>query len=181
MNLTPQEIRLSMFHSAFYVLLLRVNMDNRWRRLIDQLEPDLHMRDVEVLLRGVALWKHGTNYKPSMVRFLNGFSRIAQAYSTEDLEGISGCLEWFLDANIDVDPAAYMRGPKFSQPVFESIFAAAALLSDDGRDFALTTEIINNIKSDPDFVRFSTQKTTDTTNVLGRRSRAWELMERAIE
>jgi len=50
MNLTPPEIRTSLYHSDFYDMLYRINLDTRWRRLVGSPEPDLHMKDVEILL-----------------------------------------------------------------------------------------------------------------------------------
>ena len=55
-NLRPQEIRTSMYHSDFYMMLYRVNAENReWRRLVGSSDPDLHMKDIEILLRGFAM------------------------------------------------------------------------------------------------------------------------------
>ena len=70
-NLRPQEIRTSMYHSDFYDMLYRVNQDKRWRSLLQDEEPDIHMKDIEVLLRGFAMLIEGRKYAPSLVRFLN--------------------------------------------------------------------------------------------------------------
>ena len=43
-------------------------------QLLDAQEADLHMRDVEILLRSFAMLIDGDQYKPSMVKFLNAFS-----------------------------------------------------------------------------------------------------------
>ncbi len=74
-NLKPQEIRTSMYHSPFYDILYRENSNATWRRLLGNAEPDLHMKDVEILLRGFAMLIDGHNYTPSMVKFLNQFSK----------------------------------------------------------------------------------------------------------
>ncbi len=53
--LRPQEIRASMYHSDFYDMLSRINAErSEWRRLLPAEAPDLHMKDVEILLRGFA-------------------------------------------------------------------------------------------------------------------------------
>ena len=72
--LTPQEIRTSLYHSKFYDLLYQLNARPEWQRLLGVTESDLHMKDVEVLLRGFALLIDGARYSPSMVKFLNTFS-----------------------------------------------------------------------------------------------------------
>jgi len=68
-NLTPQEIRTSMYHSSFYDMLYRENSRPAWRHLLGNQEPDLHMKDIEILLRGFAMLVDGHIYAPSMVRF----------------------------------------------------------------------------------------------------------------
>src|SRR6185503_2392425 len=50
-NLKPQEIRTSMYHSPFYEMLYRANSRPTWRMLLSAPDPDLHMKDVEILLR----------------------------------------------------------------------------------------------------------------------------------
>ena len=54
-NLRPQEIRASMYHSDFYEMLHRINLLPSWRRFLQVTDPDLHMKDVEILLRGFAM------------------------------------------------------------------------------------------------------------------------------
>ncbi len=63
-NLRPQEIRMSLYHSDFYDMLYRVNTNKSWRRLTGLMEPDLHMKDIEFLLRGFAMLVWGTNTTP---------------------------------------------------------------------------------------------------------------------
>src|SRR6266481_2962408 len=80
-NLRPQEIRGSLYHSSFYDMLYRVNLEPAWRALVQMPDPDLHMKDVEVLLRGFAMLMKGAEYAPSMNKFLNRFSRFSQSFS----------------------------------------------------------------------------------------------------
>jgi len=46
MNLTAQEIRLSLYHSDFYETLTHLNMEDGWRRMLGTVNPDLHLKDV---------------------------------------------------------------------------------------------------------------------------------------
>ncbi len=67
-NLRPQEIRTSMYHSGFFEMLYRINRLTGWREMIQADEPDIHMKDVEVLLRGFAMLIDGISYAPSMAQ-----------------------------------------------------------------------------------------------------------------
>lgn len=175
-NLTPQEIRLSLYHSKFYDLLFRLNLNGKWRRLLDQPESDVHMRDIEVLLRAIAVWQEGLNYKPSMVRFLNRFSRDAQKLDDAKLNEIESTFEWFINATEDLDPNSLRRQSKFSGPLFEAIFAASCSLKDEGVAPTLTSATVTAVKSDAHFKNYTQSKTTATTSVLGRRKRAIEII-----
>src|SRR5258706_733455 len=62
-NLTPQEIRSSLYHSKFYEMLSRLNTLPESRRILQMPELDLHMKDVEILVRGFAILVDGQNYK----------------------------------------------------------------------------------------------------------------------
>lgn len=168
-NLTPQEIRASLYHSPFYDLLFRLNMDSRWRRLLDQDEPDLHMRDIEVLLRGIALWQRGAQYAPSMVRFLNEFSKSAQGWDLEAVQSFGQEIGRFLDAVKDVPPTAFQtRQGKFSVPLFDAVFPAVTKRAGMDAGFRLQEEHVTAVATHEDFANYSLKQTTNTVNVKGR-------------
>jgi hypothetical protein len=52
-NLKPLEIRASLYHSEFYEMLNRINKESAWRELLSKKEQDIHMKDIEILLRGL--------------------------------------------------------------------------------------------------------------------------------
>jgi hypothetical protein len=170
-NLTPQEIRLSLFHSKLYELLFRLNLQPGWRRILDQPEPDLHMRDIEIMLRSIALWIDGATYAPSMVQFLNRFSRRAQVFTEDDLKRIEAGFMWFLEAAKDVAPTALKRQARFSIPLFEALFSGAMKLHDASEPFMLSTEIVESLRHDAEMSKYSSQKTTDASNVRNRRQK----------
>lgn len=169
-NLTPQEIRSSLNHSPFYDELFRINMDPRWRRLLDQAEPDLHMRDIEVLLRGIALWKNGDDaYAPSMVKFLNNFSKSAQGYDEATVEKLAAEVGRCLDAMSAVSPDVFKtRQGRFSLPLFDAVFPAVAQVAQRTPSFRLEDHQVTRVAGDQEFQSFSQDQTTNTVNVKGR-------------
>jgi uncharacterized protein DUF262 len=175
--LTPQEIRLSLYHSDFYDQIFQINLRDEWRALLGQPEPDLHMRDIETLLRAIAVWQIGADYKSSMVKFLNRFSREAKSYSERKLDSIYSGIDWFLSSTPRSTGSALRTGQsRFSVPLFESVFAAACTLHDSGKDVSITPEIVEKIKHDPDFQIHAREQTTHVSNVLGRRRRAMQIL-----
>jgi hypothetical protein len=168
-NLTPQEIRASLYHSPFYSMLFELNMDPRWRRLLGQQEPDLHVRDIEILLRALGLAYHSDTYKSSMARFLNEFSKEAQRYSQARVAEVRGIVEWFLSLCDELPRTAfYSRAGKFSVPLFEAIFAAAVSFRELAGRQRIGQDTIEAVRNDPDFLSHSETQSTNTVNVQGR-------------
>jgi uncharacterized protein with ParB-like and HNH nuclease domain len=181
MNLKPQEIRTSLYHSKFYELLYRLNGDMRWRKLLGISEPDLHMKDVEVLLRGVAMLVEGEKYSPSMVKFLNNFSRKSKATTDEQNQYLERLFQSFLKncESLGERPFHGRKTSKFNISLFEAVFAVQCGPAFKRRDANI--EPFNNVrfdalKDDSDFAKASLEKTTSTTNVKFRLSRAKEFL-----
>lgn len=170
MNLTPQEIRGSLYHSRFYEMLHRVNLLAGWRRLLQMVEPDVHMKDIEFLLRGFAMLLEGRQYKPSLSRFLNMFSKKAKGYEPE----LTGYLEDLFGAFVQTcaalpDDIFFSRRTKrFSLALYEAAFTVAcegALEAKRLGPRTLSAERIRVLDEDPEFVEASTKASADKTNV----------------
>lgn len=179
-NLTPQEIRTSLYHSAFYDLLYRLNTAHAWRRTIGDPYPDLRLRDVELLLRAHAMLLRGDDYRPSMTRFLNQFSKDMKSVAAERLELMQRLFDAFLDAAADLPSGTFGTGAKrINVSVFEAVFAACCQTgfeSGSGNVEPLQLNRIQTLKGDPDFIAASTARTTDKANVAVRLSKARQIL-----
>ncbi|MEA3324547.1 MAG: DUF262 domain-containing protein [Euryarchaeota archaeon] len=180
MNLTPQEIRTSLYHSDFYDLLYRINLDTRWRRLIGSPEPDLHMKDVEILLRGFAMLVGGDNYKPSMVKFLNKFSNDAKSFSEQKVKHLENLFDSFLNSCQNLDEQAFTgKTNRINISIYEAVFTAVCGASYDEKSLnvpSITTEQLNTLKNDEDVKNATISKTSSKTNVETRLRRAREII-----
>lgn len=172
-NLKPQEIRTSMYHSNFYEMLYRSNSKPLWRRLLANQDPDLHMKDVEVLLRGFALLIDGANYAPSMVKFLNQFSRKARGHTDEQNFFLASLLDSFLDGCSALPENAFLnkKSRRFNVALFEAAFVAACsapFAEKRGLNAKLHTDRLTELENDPEFVAAMLEGTTQTKNVKAR-------------
>jgi uncharacterized protein with ParB-like and HNH nuclease domain len=180
-NLKPQEIRTSMYHSNFYEVLYRMNSDPRWRRLLGNKDPDLHMKDVEVLLRGFALLIDREKYAPSMVKFLNQFSRKARAHTPDQNQYLSALLDSFLGASASLADDALLnkKSGRFNVALFEGAFVAACTAPfAEKRMLAaqLSPARLAELESDTQFLDAMLEGTTQTKNVKGRLVRAIQIL-----
>jgi len=180
-NLRPQEIRTSMYHSGFYNMLYRVNQDQRWRKLLKDGEPDIHMKDIEVLLRGFAMLIEGRKYAPSLVRFLNQFSRKSETSTDDQNLYLEKLFLSFLDACKDLPDDAFInvRNSRFNMALFEATFSATCKDAFANRRVLIGTVNSNELRKlaeDTKFLDASFEGTTRTANVSIRLNRAEELL-----
>lgn len=181
-NLYPQEIRASLYHSPFYEMLGRINMNHKWRSLLKMSEPDLHMKDIELLLRGFAMLVDGENYAPSLPKFLNGFSKKSRKNTSEQNEYLEKLFQSFLDqcSILPQDPFIRKRNGRFNVALFEAVFVGICkpIFKQQGLlKQPLHIEKIQRLESDTDFIKASTEGTTKTLNVEIRFARAQEILD----
>ena len=178
-NLTPQEIRTSLYHSEFYRCLYRLNTDERWRRLLGAPDPDLHLRDVELLLRAFAMLIRGDRYTPSMTRFLNRFSKDMRKAPGTELARLSSVFDQFLHAAEHLPLGSFgTRGKRVNVSIFEAVFAACCekAYRAEGAVVPLSEVTMTAVKEDKDFSAASTVRTADRQQVARRLLRARELL-----
>jgi uncharacterized protein with ParB-like and HNH nuclease domain len=180
-NLKPQEIRTSMYHSPFYDVLYKANSHLEWRRLINIEDPDLHMKDVEALLRALAMLIDGHNYAPSMVKFLNQFSRKSKNNTKEQNTYLSELLDDFFESCEELPDDAFLnkKNGRFNVALFEAAFAATCLNAFKEKrllDDYLESEDLQKLEEDNQFQSALVEGTTQTKNVELRLHRANELI-----
>ena len=180
-NLRPQEIRTSMYHSDFYTMLYRINAEDiTWRRLLGSSDPDLHMKDIEILLRGFAMLVDRDKYASSMVRFLNQFSFNCRSLSSEKNEYLERLLSSFLKSCAALPDDVFMtkRG-RFNVALYEAVFTVAckkAFADESTVAGKLWAREIRKLSTDEYFLAAALQGTTQKANVEKRLDRAQVLI-----
>lgn len=180
-NLTPQEIRVSLYHSKFYTMLDRINQQPKWRMLVGQEETDLHVKDVEILLRAFAMLWYGADYKPSMTRFLNMSSRRFKSLKDEDILYCEKLFLSFLEACSELNGKSFISrlGTRFNISTFEAVFVALTYKPFSKHELVSTkinVENLESLKADLDFVGATQISTASSANVALRKKRAADLL-----
>jgi uncharacterized protein with ParB-like and HNH nuclease domain len=180
-NLRPQEIRTSMYHSKFYDMLYKINQDKRWRCFLPTSEPDIHMKDIEILLRGFAMLIESDKYAPSMVRFLNRFSRRCESQTDEQHTYLENLFSSFLDASQSLDSNTFInkKNNRFNLALYEAVFTATckeALRERRLLKGKIDQSEVTALAGDNEFIGAALQGTTRTSNVEKRLSRARDLL-----
>jgi uncharacterized protein with ParB-like and HNH nuclease domain len=179
-NLKPQEIRTSLYHSKFYEMLYRINLNPNWRRLTPQNTPDLNMKDVEILLRGFSMLANHENYKPSLSIYLNQFSAKAKKFSGEQISYYESLFIEFARIAAEIDTKIFFtKGGRFNVSVYEAIFVALCEEAFKNQNTNIKTtdkEKINQLKEDPDFLEATQSNAASATNVSLRIEKAKQVL-----
>jgi hypothetical protein len=166
-----------MYHSSFYDMLYQKNALEEWRRILSTPEPDLHMKDVEILLRGFAMLIDGDNYAPSMVKFLNQFSRKCRSHTEEQNDYLSALLDSFFHACAQLPGYAFLnkKNRRFNVALYEAAFAAtcrSAFREKRLINWSVSAEHLSELADDEQFLNATSEGTTQTKNVEVRLGRA---------
>ncbi|MBF0629951.1 MAG: DUF262 domain-containing protein [Magnetococcales bacterium] len=185
-NLKPQEIRASLFHSKFYDMLFRINLDENWRQHTQTSHPDTNMKDIEYILRGFAMLIEGDTYKPSLVKFLNNFSLRAKSYNEDKIKYLEDLFKSFI-GKIPANQKKFFcnRDGRFNVSIFESIFVATCRTAykDYNTNKNYNTDVrifseskLEELKQDDAFREATQSHTTSKANVSTRLRRAQEML-----
>lgn len=175
-HLRPQEIRTSMFHSKFYTMLDQVNLAGGWRELLQSENPDLHMKDIEVLLRGFAMLIDGEGYRPPMVNFLNQFSKKCEKNDSDYNQYLKDLFLSFLRSTNRLPAGVFTnKNNRFNIALYEATFTATCI--DAYREKRkvekhICPEQVEELKADEVFNAASLHGTTQADNVRKRLERA---------
>jgi uncharacterized protein with ParB-like and HNH nuclease domain len=179
-NLRPQEIRTSMYHSKFYEMLYSINTEKGWRSILGTPVPDLHMKDIEILLRGFAMLIDGTKYSPSMVKFLNHFSRSCETVTDQSNEYLRGLFCSFVGAASELPEDAFVnkKNNRFNIALYEAAFTATcekAFAEHRALDGKIDSSKLLSLANDEAFIEAASKGTTGSVNVEARlnRARTW--------
>jgi hypothetical protein len=85
-QLVSQEIRNCVYHGPFNELICDLNSDPNWRKLFGKDAPDKRQRDVELILRFLALHYSAHEYEKPMKDFLSEFMGVHRREAPDVLE-----------------------------------------------------------------------------------------------
>lgn len=100
-NLNPMEVRQCVAYGPFVETLKVMNEDVNWRLILGQAKPDKRLRDVELVLRCIALSENGASYEKPMKGFLNKYmekNRVQDADFSEIKSNFSSSSKFVLDS-----------------------------------------------------------------------------------
>lgn len=87
-KLSPMEIRKCVYAGTFFQLLETLNRNAHWQTILGRTDPDKRLRDVELVLRFLAMRDGWRRYEKPMKSFLNAFMVSKQKSSETETKEI---------------------------------------------------------------------------------------------
>ncbi|MBF0108878.1 MAG: DUF262 domain-containing protein [Magnetococcales bacterium] len=162
-NLNPMEIRKCVAHGDFADALERMNANDDWQRILGRHRPDKRMRDVELVLRIIALSEKINQYNKPMKGFLNGFMEEKRKISDFEkiVNAFSDACHYIIDS-VGETPFHYRQ--RLNYGLLDAVFVSILTK----RKPEKLSDVLEALKKDSDFVSCITRNTSDT-NILKKR------------
>ena len=180
-NLSAQEIRMSMYYSPFYKKIIELNSQPKWRKMLRQVQADVHFKDVEILLRAFAMLFEYKTYSSPMVRFLNTFSKTANGFKLELIDYLGALFVSFLDSCDNLSETAFStKQGQFSISLFESIFVATCIEAFKKKELVSSKVVDKSVvalKENEEFINSNQGSVASKTNVTTRITKAIEMLK----
>ena len=97
-QLVSQEIRNCVYHGPFNDLLINLNSNANWRKLFGKHAADRRQRDIELILRFLALRFNAATYEKPMKDFLSNFMQLNRRADLKALDDYKTIFEHATDA-----------------------------------------------------------------------------------
>jgi uncharacterized protein with ParB-like and HNH nuclease domain len=164
MPLKDQEIRNCIYNGLFNTGLFELNKNKEWRDLIGQQYPDRRLRDVELVLRFIALHKNLQNYSPSMREFLSNYQK-NNSNSKPSIEIWNKTIS-MVSSQIGNDAFKIKR--TVNKSVCDSILVSIAQILSEGKEPIDLTKNHKRLLVDEDYIKYVSSGTSSETSVNGR-------------
>jgi hypothetical protein len=160
--LSAQEVRNASYHGPFNDLIKQLNLDPTWREIFGRKQPDPRMRDVELILRFLALTEQ--EYTKPMKVFINLF--MGKHKHDSDSKKWTDLFKTTVDRvykSLGAKPFNISRG--INSAVFDSVMVAFAKCPNAPKDIQ---EKYHQLVSSPEYRQLVYVSTTDADTVKRR-------------
>jgi len=171
-QLKAQEVRNCIYHGPFNDFLRGLNEDSAWREIVGVEKTDTHMRDVELIVRFLALLERGDSYRKPMKLFLNKYMKRhrketkPKLYESAFLNTVNKVLK-----SLGRKPFHIKRG--INAAVFDCVMIAFAQSTKTPRDIKVR---FRKLLANKSFVEAISLHTTDEDKVATRMKLARKIL-----
>lgn len=169
--LHPQEIRNAIYRGGLNTLLWDLNENDQWRDVLGKPKPDKRQRDVELILRFLALFHDRQEYEKPMKNFLNTFMEANQEPTKDQAASFQSLFSETTKTIYEaLGPRPFHIRAGLNAAVFDAVYTVTAHhLGDVPGNFP---ERFHALIHDEDFLGLVSSRTTNTDVVERRLAQA---------
>jgi len=177
-NLNPMEIRKCVYFGDLFSLLEDLNKNQYWRKIIAKPNPDKRLRDVELVLRCIALHSEWKDYDKPMKGFLNAFMAKTRHLEGENRLQLLARFEQDFTRTCETiasrlpDKPFHLRG-RINYAAMDSIYNAVAEMEHTPEDIEIRYK---TLVADAEYVDTATINTSDGKTLYIRFQRALDIL-----
>jgi Protein of unknown function DUF262 len=173
--LQPQEIRVALYHGEFATLLSVLNSNESWRKLYGA--KSVRLKDIELILRFLALYYHSASYRRPMKEFLNRYMSANRNLQKQSAKVLTAVFErTVLTISRALGDRAFRPKSVVNAAVLDSIMVgvASALAAKDSISDERLKAAYDTLLSNQKYLEVTQKSTADEENVRQRISLAKE-------
>lgn len=173
-NLNPMEIRQCVSYGPFISALKEMNENSSWKKLIGRVDSDKRLRDVELVLRCLALAWYSDHYEKPMKGFLNDTAE-KQRNTPNDYENTKERFDAVCNNILESlgEKPFHLRG-RLNYGMLDAI-VASEIKNGPSKNL---NDVVEKIKEDEAFMNAVTSNTSDSKEVKLRIEKVSELQLR---
>lgn len=172
-KLSPQEIRSCICHGKFNDYLHKLNDNPHWRKLYGP--KSKRLKDIELILRFLAFYEKGSDYKAPLKHFLNDYMKQKRNISDDQLKNLGGIFAKTLEFVVKaLGERPFRPDRSLNTAVFDAVTCALAHRLEDRpepSDAAVKIAYDDLLKNDR-FIEGYIRATADEENVKRRMGEA---------
>lgn len=170
-NLNPMEVRQCVSFGPFVSALKEINEGEAWRKVIGKPKPDKRLRDVELILRCLALAEDHDEYEKPMKGFLNSY--MEKFRGTQDFKAVIDNFKRSCEYVVDEmgDRPFHLRG-RLNYGALDSVMSAV-LTDVNTKELKAKFE---KLRADSEYDDAITYNTSDEAAVERRIEKALEIL-----
>lgn len=167
--LQPQEIRVALYSGSFVSLLNELNQNGAWRELYGNLSRRL--KDMELILRFLALYFFADSYRRPMKGFLNNYMAANRDLEKQGEQQIAPLFTNTVESVLShLGPRAFKPKTAVNAAVLDSVMVGVARRLEKGKitESTVMKEAYGKLMVDEDYIQAISRATADEEQVKTR-------------
>jgi len=163
--LNAQEIRNAVYRGELLAELERLNLDGNWRQIYGKPEPDPKQRDIELILRLLALYKNLDSYTPPMKDFLSKEMSKNRNFNTDRVKDFSEAFSRTTEKVVSALEKPFRPRGLLNAATLEAVMVS--LMEQDAK-VEFSQNAYDKLLADPEFIAVITSNTSNIESVRTR-------------